>query len=178
MSSAISELENLIVRKREELAKVQADLSALERTLEIFRERAIPSGISLPSTAPGVDYLRKNSIPALAYALLQEAGKPLTGDEILSRMEARGRKVKKSTLLGALYHNASINRLFKVVASKTFWLLEDQNQSSTNRSGEPDCTTSSEESINAEEEAIEPVNGNASSVVSDEAFMNGSVTER
>jgi hypothetical protein len=84
--------------------------------------------------------LRKNSIPSIAYAILQEAGKPLTDEEIWSLAKARNPTIKLHSVRGSLYNNAKSHRIFKLTSEKTFGLLEWQNQ----RGDHPESLTDTE----------------------------------
>jgi hypothetical protein len=116
--------EKELERLKKEVAaipRVQADLSALERTLAILQ------GEEVPESSGGVSASEETStesIPTFAYSILKDTGKPMTGDDLHAAFLTKGKEVSKSSLLGALYRNVKKNRLFRLVSSGTFGLLD------------------------------------------------------
>ena len=121
--STLRQQEKELERLRTEVAtipRVQTDLAALERTLAILQGEEPPE----PSVESGANEETSKSIPSLAYSVLKDTGKPMTGDDMYAAFTARDREVTKSSLLGALYRNVKKGRLFRLVSSGTFGLLE------------------------------------------------------
>jgi hypothetical protein len=63
----------------------------------------------------------------LAYVVLQEAGKPLTGEQIVPLMLARGCTSSKQSILGAIYRAAKSGDRF-IVDRGIFGLKEWQSE--------------------------------------------------
>lgn len=124
--STLKQQEKELERLKTEVAtipRVQADVSALERSLAILQGEEPPEVPTEPET-PRRKKEQVPSIPSIAYSILKETGKPMTGDEIYSAFLARDKKVSKASLLGALYRNVKRKHLFRLVSSGTFGLLE------------------------------------------------------
>ena len=133
-NNAVGTIQTLIAQKQAKLEelqraasyipRVQADLAALERTLAIVKGEDVPSlTIAVRDSSRVEDHIQV-SIPQLVYSILKETGTPLTGQQIMERVAARGRKDEKASVLGGIYRNIKEGRLFKLVAPGTFGLLE------------------------------------------------------
>jgi hypothetical protein len=110
------------------MPKIQADLQALERSLAILKGEEAAEPMIQTGLHEVMDQIkrstREHSIPAQVYAVLRDAGKPLTGDQIMGLLAARGRNIAKPTVMGAIYRSAKNGKLFRLVAPGTFGLLE------------------------------------------------------
>lgn len=131
MSMAIEAIKKELEAKKAELKKleeaiqrvqhIQMDVQALERTLRIFER---PKETNRGPLQTIIQNFKKVKLHDLAYSVLQEAGKPLTGDELLPLMVARGCKSTKQSILGALYRCTKAEDRFVQVAPGTFGLIE------------------------------------------------------
>jgi hypothetical protein len=110
------------------MPKVQADLQALERSLAILKGEEAAEPVVQTTLHAVMDDIKRSirghSIPAQVYAVLRDAGKPLTGDQIMGSLAARGKNIAKPTVMGAIYRAAKHGKLFRLVAPGTFGLLE------------------------------------------------------
>lgn len=95
-------------RQRRAGAAKDAHLQALMHELEMGPRRGF----------------RGQSYTAIAYDSLKQAGKPLTGAEIIGAVAARGKPAKKHAILGTLYRAAKTGTMFKLVRPGVFGLTE------------------------------------------------------
>ena len=174
----VTVIEAHIQQKRTELERlqqavaaipqIQNDLAALERTLAILRgDTVFEQPFSVQTYIPPPE-----PYPQLAQAILREQRTPLTGDQITHIARSKGKAVKRSSLMGALYRCLKERKYFKLVAPGTFGLLEWENH-----------VTGSEESFLGPLEDVsrtdDPVHEKeAPSGHPNGAFGNASVTER
>ncbi len=107
-----------------QIPKIQADLSALERSLAILKGEEIPEPAIIASKLPKVHIPTGNTIPGMVHQVLKEAGKPLTIDQMLPLIVARGRQVGKLTLMSVIYRCVKKEQFFRLVSRGTFGLLE------------------------------------------------------
>ena len=70
----------------------------------------------------------KHDATRLAYSILREAGKPLTTDQLWEAVKVRRRDASKHSLIGGLYRNSRMGRIFTLEGDKTFGLREWQNR--------------------------------------------------
>jgi len=140
MSLAIDTLKKQLENKRSEkrrleeaLCTVQGYIAALEASLEVVgssRKPARPAAAADTSPVNPLEGLRsvisslqQPKLHDLAYVVLKEAGKPLTGDQIVPLMLARGCASSKQSILGAIYRAAKSGDRF-VVGRGVFGLKE------------------------------------------------------
>lgn len=108
----LAEIEKALQRMHE----VKNDVAALERTLAIL-EGHEKRGSERPTQQmlqEVMSSLRQPKLHDLAYSVLKEAGKSLSGDEITAAMTARGCKSSKLSILGAIYRAAKAGDRFSV----------------------------------------------------------------
>ena len=119
----LADIEKAVQRMHE----VKSDVAALERTLAIL-EGHEKKGSERPTQQmlqEVIASLRQPKLHDLAYSVLREAGKSLSGDEITAAMAARGCKSSKLSILGAIYRAAKAGDRFSVnrgVFSLKEWL--------------------------------------------------------
>jgi hypothetical protein len=110
------------------MPKLQRELAALELSLAIIKGEDIPEPPRQTGLHEVMDQIRKSvrehSLPAQVYAVLRDAGKPLTGEQIMSALIAKGGTPSKASLMGAIYRAAKQHHLFSLVRPGTFGLLE------------------------------------------------------
>lgn len=131
-NNIIREIEGQIKRKHDEIMKIQKvmdrlhplkeDLHALERTLAIMRgnntrDPRTPERAFFPMHSTSTI-----SLPQLAVGVLKEQGKPLKGEHIIQLIENKGRRVRKLSLLGALYRDVKFGKTFTLVEPGVFGL--------------------------------------------------------
>jgi len=127
-----------LVEIRQEIEKIRGPIkkNALSSTLSrLVQERRIRrpkpgkyAVIALRDVSDEAATLRRDSIPGIAYDILREVGKPLTVDEIWPLAKAVKPDLKRHSLMGSLYGNAKIKRIFILMGEKTFGLREWQNR--------------------------------------------------
>ena len=116
------------------MPRIQAELAALERVLAIEKGEVAPEPTSTSDSknvrreTPQPVGLKENSIPSFVYRALKEAGKPMTGDQIMPVFLAAGRQVDKTTVVGAIYRYIKKGQWFRKVAPGTFGLMEWKEQ--------------------------------------------------
>jgi hypothetical protein len=120
----IETIETQIAIKRRELQKIHADVAALERTLAILTGEDRPELVTPITTVAPPVVAPQEALPDLAYRILKEVERPLTGDQLWASVRATGREVNKATLLGGIYRQIKRGRMFKLVGKATFGLLE------------------------------------------------------
>lgn len=134
MNAAAEYVKSQLEAKRAELRRiedmmlrVQGAIAALEATLD---QVATPGKRGRKSVAPSnsglreiMSELKRPKLHDLAYSVLKEAGKPLTGDQITPLMAAHGCTSTKQSILGAIYRAAKNGDRF-AVGRGVFGLLE------------------------------------------------------
>jgi hypothetical protein len=134
MNAAAEYVKNQLEAKRAELRRiedmmlrVQGAIAALEATLDQVMGSGKRGRKSIASPIPGlsdiINGLKRPKLHDLAYSVLKEAGKPLTGDQIIPLMAARGCTSTKQSILGAIYRAAKSGDRF-TVGRGVFGLLE------------------------------------------------------
>ncbi len=108
------------------IPKLQADLSALERSLAILKGEEVPED---PRDRKVIDiatieHLFTRNVPRLVYRVLKEAAKPLRIEQIMPLLAAMGCTAVKPTVRGAIYRNAKPGKIFKVLGPGIFALSE------------------------------------------------------
>lgn len=113
---------------------VTSTLSRLARNGSLVRQEgakySLPSRASRVSASPGsltepmARRSRPLSLAAQAHTVLQEVGKPLTADQIVAALRAKGQDVNPRSVITALYHLAQDGQIFRRMGSKKFGLLE------------------------------------------------------
>lgn len=110
------------------MPKLQRELAALELSLAIIKGEDVPEPPRQTGLHEVMDQIRKSvrehSLPAQVYAVLRDAGKPLTGEQIMAALIAKGGTPSKASLMGAIYRAAKQHHLFSLVRPGTFGLLE------------------------------------------------------
>jgi Fe2+ or Zn2+ uptake regulation protein len=113
---------------------VTSKLSALAKSGTVVKQEgakySLPSRTTTaitperPISEKAVPRSRPKSLATQVHAVLQEVGKPLTGNEIVEVLRAKGQDIKPASVITALYHMAQYGEIFRRVGSKTFGLLE------------------------------------------------------
>ena len=130
--SVLTDLKDQIAKTLDAIPKLEADLNALNRTLAILKgeeyqeQQSTLKPLSKGHTIFKRRIIRSNtvSIPHLVSSILKEAGKPLTGDQIIPVLAAKGKLVTRNTLLSVIYRLIQHKKIFKLVSPGTFGLLE------------------------------------------------------
>jgi hypothetical protein len=120
-ANELVEIESALQRMQE----VKNDVAALERTLAILEGRE-KKGSERPTQQmlqEVLSSLRQPKLHDLAYSVLKEAGKSLSGDEITAAMAARGCKSSKLSILGAIYRAAKTGDRF--IANRGVFSLKE-----------------------------------------------------
>jgi hypothetical protein len=111
-AAELADIEKALQRMQE----VKCDVAALERTLAIL-EGHDKKGSERPTQQmlqEVIASLRQPKLHDIAYSVLKEAGKQLSGDEITAAMAARGCKSSKYSIVGAIYRAAKAGDRFTV----------------------------------------------------------------
>jgi len=135
MNAAAEYVTNQLEVKRGELRRiedmmlrVQGAIAALEATLDQVAGSGKRGRNSIVRPKTGlleiINELKQPKLHDLAYSVLKEAGKPLTGDQIIPLMVARGCTSTKQSILGAIYRAAKKKGNRFTVGQGIFGLLE------------------------------------------------------
>ena len=126
-------IKSQLQQKRAEVERLHEDIEALERTLKILEHQNSPGPrgysarqdfVQTTTGSAKKDKLQKDSIPWWVQSFLRDNGKPMSGDEIISRFAMRGKPVKKTTVMGALYRWVKKKQVFTLPKAGTFGLIE------------------------------------------------------
>jgi hypothetical protein len=134
MNAAAEYVKSQLDAKRAELRRiedmmlrVQGAIAALEATFDQVAGSAKRGRNIIVRPKTGLleimNELKRPKLHDLAYSVLKEAGKPLTGDQIIPLMVARGCTSTKQSILGAIYRAAKNGDRF-TVGRGVFGLLE------------------------------------------------------
>ena len=128
-------IEAKISSKKGHLAKIEADLNALERTLKILdtekadnqQQTFAPSGIvevieHIQNTMAAKK--KSPSIPMACHEVLRQAGKPLKLQEIIPLIRAKGCNAAVPSVRGTLYGLVKRKKMFKLVRPGVFALID------------------------------------------------------
>ena len=132
-----AQLENKRAEKRrleEALYRVQGYIAALESSLEVVgssrktSRRLVVTDAATVNPLEGLrsvitEFRQQPKLHDLAYVVLKESGKPLTGDQIIPLMHARGCISSKQSILGAIYRAAKDKDRF--VANRGVFSLKE-----------------------------------------------------
>jgi len=110
------------------MPRIEGDLAALERSLKIVKGEEDSGTQITPQTGSltMADMFGRESVPQLIYSVLKEAAKPQRIEQIMPLLAARGCTATEPTVRGAIYRNAKIGKMFRLVAPGTFGLTEWQ----------------------------------------------------
>jgi len=145
MSTAIQSLRNQLEAKRQDVRRLQAQLhhvqgniEGLENAIETLERAEKRQARQLSPASMAMEELfgksKKMKLEDLAYQVLKEASKPLTGDQIIPLMAARGCTSSKQSILGAIYRSMKIgNSPFLKLDSGVFGLSEWAGESEEER---------------------------------------------
>lgn len=143
-NDAIVQIRRELAQKRKRLEELkqsvsqipllECDIDALMRTLTILggEIETKPSEVSQLVLKPVQEVIgetirrrrRYASISDLAYEILRETHKAMTGVQLVEVFAKKGRRVDKLTLVGALYREAKQGGRFRVSTPGTFELTE------------------------------------------------------
>jgi len=107
MSTAIDEIKAQIVGKEAELARVTDELTTLRKALAIMSGRRTDEG-------HGRTLVHGQTLVGLIVAIVEEAGHPLSADELISKARAKGCEASRQTILGAAYRAAKAGENQKI----------------------------------------------------------------
>jgi hypothetical protein len=123
-----------IKKKQALVSKLQAELDEARTLLESGLQETkglgraghpdLRASGSRRKTKRGKTGYKHHSSVGRAIRVLKKANKPLHIDELISLMEKRGRKVKKTTMVGNLARYIKAGRMFSRPAPSTFGLIE------------------------------------------------------
>lgn len=116
MSTAIIELKAQIATKQAEFDRVRDELDILRRALSIISGRKMDDG----STSA---HRSGQKIPDLIREALNEGGVPLSADELVANVKAKGCQASRQTILGAAYRTAKDRRGIELVKAGVFGIL-------------------------------------------------------
>lgn len=133
-----TEIEKRIARKRDEIARLQAQvreaeiyISALEDTLKLLPRDGVNEG--------GADtVLRPNSIGAKARQLILERRRPMHVQALLAAMGRPDSRTNRSALTGSLAAYVRKGEIFTRPAPNTFSLVELADSQRQRREAEPE----------------------------------------
>jgi hypothetical protein len=119
-----------------QLDELRSEMVTLQRSIDILKKgdpsrfdakirREMTPSISFQEFFDNVSSTDR-SIAEYAQDVLREAGKPLTINEILPAVLAKGKTVTRPTLAGEIYRNVKLGRVFKKVGPGLFGLLESK----------------------------------------------------
>jgi len=128
----VQKLETELARLQKAAARIQEvkeDIAAYKKLLSKHEGKRQRRDASLQELALELGMgprrgFRGQSYTALAYDILKQADKSLTGHEIIAAMVTRGKPIKKHAVLGTLYRAAKKGTMFKLVGPGVFGLTE------------------------------------------------------
>jgi hypothetical protein len=112
------EIDDLIVRKQNELLLVQRELDALQLARNLMKHAKTEEEAAKGATP---------SQPVLMAEVLRAKNRPMTHKELARALGKKlGRKVKPESVSSVIYRNIKLGKLFRKVADKanTFALIE------------------------------------------------------
>lgn len=134
------DLVALVKQKQAQIARLQAELDEVRGILE--SDDSAPKPLSPAplrrrsrSSRKGLNsrpYKAKSSV-GWTVKVLKEAGEPTHVDEIVSRIEKRGHKVKKTTLVGNIARYIKQGKVFYRAGPNVYGLIEWQRKEATDR---------------------------------------------
>lgn len=136
MASVESALRDQIQKKRVALIQLKHDIEAMERTLVIMQQEGqdsltpqqliavLGAPSPAPTASPRKNKIQQGSIPDHVRTILLQSGKPLSVDQIMEALTARGKRVTRISAVGSLYRLAKKKVVFRLVRPGVFGLLE------------------------------------------------------
>lgn len=130
MSTAIDEIKAQIVSKESELSRVTDELATLRKALAIMSGRRADEG-------HGRTLVHGQTLVGLIVAIVEEAGHPLSADELVSKARAKGCEASRQTILGAAYRAAKAgdNQKIRLATKGVFATIGSQWESAPTDSG-------------------------------------------